>query len=163
MSEGVKVQRRLQEEGRVSGQEAKSSEIRVAPSPGVQQSSNGILGRAARRRSRIDKEGREHRGRDSPNRSAKGLCLLVAGIDVGAEVHHVAVVDQSEAVVDKPTAFGEDANGYQELFALLARAGARGGEDLPLATASALPPSALVVMEATGHYWQNLLAALPAP
>ena len=76
--------------------------------------------------------------------------MLVVGIDVGAEVHHVAVVDQSEAVVVKPTAFGEDANGYQELFALLARAGARGGEDLPLATANAPPPSALVVMEATG-------------
>jgi transposase len=87
--------------------------------------------------------------------------MLVVGIDVGAEVHHVAVVDQSEAVVVKPTAFGEDANGYKELFALLARAGARGGEDLPLATASA-PPSTLVVMEATGHYWQNLFAALVA-
>ena len=55
--------------------------------------------------------------------------MLVAGIDVGAEVHHVAVVDQSEAVVVKPTAFEETAPGYQELFALLARAGARGGED----------------------------------
>jgi hypothetical protein len=57
--------------------------------------------------------------------------MLAAGIDVGAEVHHVAVVDQSEAVVVKPTAFAEDANGYRELFALLGRAGARGGEDLP--------------------------------
>lgn len=67
--------------------------------------------------------------------------MLVVGIDVGAEVHHVAVVDQSEAVVVKPTAFEENAHGYQELFALLARAGARGGEDLPLATASAPPGS----------------------
>jgi transposase len=48
------------------------------------------------------------------------------------------------------------------LFALLARAGARGGEDLPLATASAPPPGVRVVMEATGHYWQNLFAALVA-
>ena len=88
--------------------------------------------------------------------------MLVAGIDVGAEVHYVAVVDQSEAVVTKPTAFEESAQGYEQLFALLARAGARGGEDLPLATASAPPPSTLVVMEATGHYWQNLFAALVA-
>ena len=47
--------------------------------------------------------------------------MLVAGIDVGAEVRHVAMVDPSEAVVVKPTAFEEDAHGYQELFALLAR------------------------------------------
>ena len=37
--------------------------------------------------------------------------MLVAGIDVGAEVHHVAVVDESEAVVTKPTAFEENALG----------------------------------------------------
>jgi transposase len=42
------------------------------------------------------------------------------------------------------------------------RAGARGGEDLPLARASAPEQSTLVVMEATGHYWQNLFAALVA-
>jgi len=88
--------------------------------------------------------------------------MLVAGIDVGAEVHYVAVVDQSEAVVTKPTVFEESAAGYEKLFALLARAGARGGEDLPLATASAPQQSTLVVMEATGHYWQNLFAALVA-
>jgi transposase len=88
--------------------------------------------------------------------------MLVAGIDVGAEVHHVAVVDPSEAVVTKPTAFEESAPGYEKLFGLLARAGARGGEDLPLATASVAPPSTLVVMEASGHYWQNLFAALVA-
>ena len=52
--------------------------------------------------------------------------------------------------------------GYAKLFELLGRAGARGGADLPLATASAAPPSTLVVMEATGHYWQNLLAELTA-
>jgi transposase len=88
--------------------------------------------------------------------------MLVVGIDVGAEVHQVAVVDESDAVVTKPTAFEETAAGYEKLFGLLVRAGARGGEDLPLATASAPPPSTLVVMEATGHYWQNLFAALVA-
>jgi hypothetical protein len=88
--------------------------------------------------------------------------MLVVGIDIGAESHHVAVVDRAEAVVVKATAFAENVAGYQELFALLARAGARGGADLPLATASVPPQSTLVVMEATGHYWQNLFAALMA-
>ena len=45
--------------------------------------------------------------------------MLVVGIDVGAEVHHVAVVDQSEAVVVKPTAFEENAHAYQNMFAAL--------------------------------------------
>src|SRR6516162_10949894 len=124
---GVEVQRRVPGEVRVRRREAKSSDLRAAPSAGVQQGSNGILGRSASGGSRINKQGREHRGRDSPKGSSKGRPMLVAGIDVGAEVHHVA-----------------------------------GGADLPLATASAAPPSTLVVMEATGHYWQNLLAALTA-
>jgi hypothetical protein len=47
--------------------------------------------------------------------------MLVAGIDVGAEVHHVALVDECEAVVTRPTAFEENAPGYEKLFALLAR------------------------------------------
>lgn len=86
--------------------------------------------------------------------------MLVAGIDVGAELHHVAVVDEAETVVVKATSFAEDAAGYQKLFELLGRAGARGGADLPLAPASARSERTLVVMEATGHYWQNLFAAL---
>jgi hypothetical protein len=57
--------------------------------------------------------------------------MLVVGIDVGAEVHQVAVVDESDAVVTKPTAFEESAPGYEKLFALLARAGARGGKTCP--------------------------------
>ena len=61
--------------------------------------------------------------------------MLVVGIDIGAELHHVAVVDEAGAMVVKATPFAENAVGYQQLFALLARAGARGGEDLPLAPA----------------------------
>ena len=38
--------------------------------------------------------------------------MLVAGIDVGAEVHHVAVVEQSEAVVTKPSVCEESTPGY---------------------------------------------------
>src|SRR5229473_8520045 len=131
MDEGVKVRRRYSGEGRRSVLEAGSSQIRLAPSPGVQQGSNGIQGRAGGRSPRMYKEGREHRGRDSRAKSSKGPQMLVAGIDIGAESHHVAVVDRAEAVVVKATAFAENAAGYQGLFALLARAGARGGADLP--------------------------------
>jgi transposase len=88
--------------------------------------------------------------------------MLAVGIDIGAEVHDVAVVDETGAALVKPTSFAEDAGGYQKLLELLARAGARGGEDLPLAPASAEQPHILVVMEATGNCWQKLFAALVA-
>src|SRR5271166_216839 len=118
MGEGVEVRRRCPGEGRRSVLEAKSSQIRLAPSPGVQHGSNGIVGRATKRCPRMYKEGREHRGRGSRTTSSKGGEMLVVGIDVAAEVHQVAVVDESEAVVVKPTPFAEDAVGYQKLFKL---------------------------------------------
>jgi transposase len=65
------------------------------------------------------------------------------GIDVGAEGHVAAVVDEAGGAVGRPLSFAEDASGYA---ALLARLGAE--------------PVALVGMEATGHYWRNLFAAL---
>jgi transposase len=78
-------------------------------------------------------------------------------------LHHVAVVDQAGAVVVKATAFAENAAGYQELFALLARAGARGWRrSAPRPPARAEQERTWVVMEATGHHWQNLFAALVA-
>lgn len=67
------------------------------------------------------------------------------GIDIAAEQHVVAVVDDTGAVPLQPTAFTEDAAGYQTLFD---RLGA--------------PTDVLVAMEATGHYWKNLFAALVA-
>jgi transposase len=71
--------------------------------------------------------------------------MRFVGIDIGAERHMVSSVDDHGTVLQRPTAFGEDAQGYQHLLTLLG-------------------PSAdtLVVMEATGHYWQNLFAALAA-
>jgi transposase len=69
--------------------------------------------------------------------------MRFAGIDIASETHVVAVVDAEGTVVVKATAFDEDAAGYQSLFELLG-----------LATECA------VAMEATGHYWQNLFAAL---
>jgi transposase len=68
-----------------------------------------------------------------------------AGIDIAAETHFVAVVDESSGAVVKPTSFTEDATGYEKLFGLLGA-----------------PGDVLVAMEATGHYWQNLFAALAA-
>lgn len=65
------------------------------------------------------------------------------GIDIGSEKHVVAIVDRDGLVVRKPTEFCEDDDGYVKLRALL------GASD-----------EALVAMEATGHYWQNLFAFL---
>jgi transposase len=67
------------------------------------------------------------------------------GVDIGAETHVVAVVDEEGRTVLKPTAIAEDAQGYARLWDLV-------GD----------PTEALVVMEATGHYWQNLFATLAA-
>ena len=66
-----------------------------------------------------------------------------AGIDIGAERHVVAVVDEHGAVLLKPTPFGEQAAGYQRLAELLGS-----------------PDGCVVAMEATGHYWRNLFAYL---
>jgi transposase len=67
------------------------------------------------------------------------------GIDVAAEQHVVAMVDEPGRVILKPTVFTEDAEGYRVLFERLDA-----------------PGDALVAMEATGHYWKNLFAALVA-
>lgn len=67
------------------------------------------------------------------------------GIDIGSEKHFFAVVDAEGQVVVKSTAFEEDDVGYAKVIAALGPA-----------------TEALVAMEATGHYWQNLFAALTA-
>ena len=71
--------------------------------------------------------------------------MRFVGIDVAAERHVVAAVDDTDAIVLKPTPFTEDAEGYQKLRNLLGPA-----------------PDTLVAMEATGHYWKNLFAVLVA-
>lgn len=71
--------------------------------------------------------------------------MRYAGIDVAAEKHAVAVVDEHEEVLQRPTLFGEDAEGYARVREVLG------------------PTEGLVVaLEATGHYWQNLVATLLA-
>jgi transposase len=69
--------------------------------------------------------------------------MRFVGIDIGAERHMVASVDEGSTVLQRPTAFREDAEGYPQLLTQLGS-----------------PADTLVVMEATGHYWQNLFATL---
>ncbi|MGH8581907.1 MAG: IS110 family transposase [Gammaproteobacteria bacterium] len=71
--------------------------------------------------------------------------MRFAGVDIASETHVVALVDEDGKVLVKATAFAEDAAGYEKLFEQL-------GASAEL----------LVAMEATGHYWKNLFAALAA-
>jgi transposase len=68
-----------------------------------------------------------------------------AGIDVASETHAVALVDEKSEVTHKSMSFQEDAPGYARLLEVLGS-----------------PADVLVAMEATGHYWKNLYAALVA-
>lgn len=71
--------------------------------------------------------------------------MRFAGIDIASETHFVAVVSEDGTPVVKATPFGEDADGYKKLLEVLGTA-----------------TDCQVAMEATGHYWQNLFAALAA-
>ena len=71
--------------------------------------------------------------------------MRFAGIDVGAERHMVAMVDEQGKVLCRSSPFGEDASGYAHLFELLGP-----------------PEGCLLALEATGHYWRNLFVALLA-
>lgn len=94
----------------------------------------------------MDKDGRGHRLRGSRQPpSDKGKGVRFAGIDIAAEKHFVAVISDAREVVVKPTAFTEDAAGHATLLEVLGP-----------------PGDLLVAMEATGHYWRNVFAALAA-
>src|SRR5437762_7555340 len=67
------------------------------------------------------------------------------GIDIASQTHVVAVVDEAEEVLVRPTPFGEDAEGHAKLFETLGP-----------------PTDVIVAMEATGHYWRNLAGDLLA-
>ena len=69
--------------------------------------------------------------------------MRFVGIDVAAERHVVAMVDETGAVLLRATPVTEDTPGYQKLLQLLGSA-----------------QDCLVTMEATGHYWRNLYGAL---
>lgn len=66
--------------------------------------------------------------------------MRAVGIDIGSEKHVVAAVDGEGTALLKSTPFTEDKEGYDKLASLLGSA----------------TDDTLVVMEATGHYWQNL-------
>jgi transposase len=67
------------------------------------------------------------------------------GIDIGAETHVVAAVDEASTLLVPATPVSEDTVGYERLRALLGS-----------------PGETLVAMEATGHYWKNLFVMLAA-
>ncbi len=69
---------------------------------------------------------------------------MFAGIDVASERHMLARLDAQGVPLGKPVPITEDREGYDTLLHLLG------------------PPPVLVAMEATGHYWKNLYAALVA-
>jgi transposase len=69
--------------------------------------------------------------------------LRFVGIDVAAERHDVAVVDETGAILLRAMPVTEDTPGYRQLLELIGPA-----------------DDCLVAMEATGHYWRNLYAAL---
>lgn len=69
--------------------------------------------------------------------------MRFAGIDIAAETHVVAIVDERSEICQRATPFTEDSDGYAKLIGLLGA-----------------PGEILVAMEATGHYWKNLFAAL---
>ena len=98
---------RCSEEGPWVSAALTCSRVRLALSPGVQLSSNGILGARPQAQSRMYKCGREHRGRRLPNHVER-TAHVGGGIDIGSEAHHVAVVDEAQAALVKPTPFAED-------------------------------------------------------
>jgi len=69
--------------------------------------------------------------------------MRFVGIDIGAERHSVAVVDQDGAVLNKSVFFEEGAAGYRRLGEVLGS-----------------PMECLIAIETTGHYWENLFAWL---
>jgi transposase len=93
----------------------------------------------------MDKREHGHRSRGLPVLPSERRDMRFVGIDIGAERHVVGSVDERGTVLQRPTAFREDAEGYQQLLTMLGS-----------------PADTLVLMEATGHYWQNLFATLVA-
>ena len=78
-----------------------------------------------------------------------GATQHYVGIDVAKFTHVAAAVGADGARVGAPLPFPNDADGFAAL-------------DRWLASVGALPPSSLVAMEATGHYWMAPWAHLDA-
>lgn len=71
--------------------------------------------------------------------------MRIYGIDIASKVHVIAGIDGDGDVLLKPTKVEETGAGHDELLRML-------GET----------SDALIVMEATGHYWKNVFARLSA-
>jgi transposase len=69
--------------------------------------------------------------------------MRFVGIDIASEIHVVAAVGVDDEVLLKPTKIEESGTGHERLVELLGPAS-----------------DVLVVMQATGHYWQNVFARL---
>lgn len=69
---------------------------------------------------------------------------MFAGIDIASERHWLARLDEAGKPIGKPLPITEDREGYDKLLQALG------------------PSPVLIVLEATGHYWKNLFAALAA-
>jgi transposase len=69
---------------------------------------------------------------------------MFAGIDVAAERHTLARLDDAGAPIGRPITITEDRDGHDALLKALGT------------------PPVLVAIEATGHYWKNLYATLVA-
>ena len=69
---------------------------------------------------------------------------MFAGIDIASDRHVLARLDSAGAAIGRPIPITEDREGYDALLKSLG------------------PPPVLIAMEATGHYWKNLFAALAA-
>jgi transposase len=69
---------------------------------------------------------------------------MFPGIDIAPERHLLARLDTAGRPIGKPILITEDHDGYDTLLKALGLA------------------PALVAMEATGHYWKNIFAALAA-
>lgn len=126
-----------------------ASVVRLAPSPAAHGPDGILRGAAVGAPPRMDKQGRARRRRGSRSHLQREWLMQVTtyvGIDVGSEAHVLAAVDARGDVTLRPVRCTEDAGGYARLDAALAAAGT--------------PEATLVVCEATGHYWQNLVAHL---
>ena len=89
--------------------EGKSLCARLAPSSGAQ-GSDGIQRRKGR--PRMDKQEYEFRLRGAGNLVRDGgWTMRFAGIDIGAERHVVALLDEQGEILCRSSPFGEDASG----------------------------------------------------
>src|SRR5690606_19757107 len=87
-------------------------------------------------------QGRTGVGIEAPG-AARRKVMRYIGLDIGSAKHAVAIVDENGEVRLKPRLFDADQAGYEELFEALGA-----------------PEDAVVAMEATGHYWQNIYIEL---